>query len=921
MRVGFDVLGEVSARVGDVAVDPGPARQRSVLVALLVDAGRAVPGGDLVRRVWGEDVPPRAGGALRSYVSRLRGAFADAEDFRIDHTSYGYVCRVPEHAVDLHVFRDLVARARAAADDREASGLFAEAFGLWRGEPFAHLGSPWLDEVRAVLEVERLAARLDQFDVELRRGRHDALLAPLAAEVAAHPLDERLAGQYLLALHRAGRQADALAHYQRVRATLADEIGVDPGPALRELHGRILRGDPPPRVDADRPAPRQLPLAPRLFTGRARELAEITEALSGGGVAAIVGPGGVGKTWLALQWAHQHLDRFPDGQLHVNLRGYTQDGERTSPEAAVRGFLDALGVAPGAVPADPDAQASLYRTLVAGKRVLVVLDNARDSAQVSTLLPGGSSAAVLVTSRDRLGGLVTAHGAGVVPVDVLDDEAAQRLLTRHLGRDRLAGEPDATAELLGFAGGLPLALGILAAHLAVRPGLATRWLVEGLRDADARLDVLDAGDITANMRAVFASSLRALRPEAADAFRALGLVELPDVGAHAAAALFGTTPNAARVLLRELESAHLLQQHVPGRYRMHDLVRLYAAEQDHPDPSAARRRLVDFYLHTALVADRLLDPHRPTVPTEPVDAATALPLPDLAAAMRWFEQEHACLLAVQRCAADQRWHDKAWQLAWAVNTVHRRTGHSRDNLAVWRIGVEAAEASGEKSRQAVAHRFLGQILAALREPAAALTHLDTSLALAEELGDLRAQAHSHYALTQSLEQLDHVDRALAHAIETWRIYQELDAPVERAHSLNSLGWCHARAGDLEQARRCCEQALAAHEELGSEVGVAATLDSLGYIAERSGEHDVAAGRYHAAAAVHERLGNATELADLLERLGETEVRRGCPEEAHAAWVRALELYRAQQLFEKAARIGRRLAPAVVTSGTPAPPTA
>lgn len=888
MSVAVSLLGEVTATVDGVPVDPGPARQRCVLVALLVDAGAAVTADELVERVWGDAPPVRALGTLRSYLSRLRGALGG----RIDNTPFGYVCRVDRASVDLHRFRDLVARARAA-DDEQAADLFDTAFALWHGEPFATLDSPWLTRVRAVLAEEWRTARLDHVDVELRLGRHTRLLAGLADDVAAHPLDERLAGQYLLALYRSGQQAAALEHYHRFQRRLADELGVDPGPALRELHGRLGASEP------ERPVPRQLPLAPRTFTARDKELAELTTALARGGVVTVVGQGGAGKTWLALRWAHEHAGSFPDGQLYADLRGWSGDGVPVEPGAVVRGFLDALGVPAAAVPADPDARVALYRNLVADKRVLVLLDNARDSAQVADLLPGGTSS-VVVTSRDRMADLPGAH---TCPLDVLPDHEAECLLAGHLGHERLAADPGATAALLSVAGGLPLALGVLAAQLTVRPELGVRWLADELHDIGARLDVLDDGDLVNGLRAVIATSLTALRPDAARAFRALGLVDLPDVTVPAAAALFGVSASAARSLLRALESAHLLQQYVPGRYRMHDLVRLYSAELGHDDAQAARRGLVDFHVHTALAADRLLDPHRPTVEPMPVDPALALPHEDLEAALRWFRDEHLCVLAVQRCAVEHGWHTEAWRLAWAVNTAQRRRGDWQENLAAWQVGVAAAQ--DEPARLAVAHRFVGLALVRLSRPREALEHLDRSLRLAEGLGDLRGQAHSHYALTQTLDAIGELDRALTHAARTHRIYEDLDAPVERAHSLNSLGWCHARLGDLAEAERLCARALELHRESGSALGIASSLDSLGYIADHAGRHEEATRYYRESAEVHERAGDVATLVEVLTRLGDALHASGRPADADRAWARAVELCRAQHRVDEADRIEQR----------------
>ncbi|UMP00028.1 AfsR/SARP family transcriptional regulator [Amycolatopsis sp. EV170708-02-1] len=904
MSMVIRLLGEVSAAVGGHEVDLGPARQRCVLAVLAFEAGDPVTGDELIERVWGEHAPVRAAGTLRSYLSRLRAALDRVPDVRIERTPFGYVCRVDREAVDVHRFRELVGQARGADSDEQAAGLFGSAFMLWRGEPFASLDSPWLAQIRAALAVERFTARLDHIDVELRLGRDALVLPALAEEVAAHPLDERLAAQYLLAMYRSGQQAEALEHYQRFRRDLADQLGVDPGPALRELHSRVLSADPAlRRAETPRPTPRQLPLAPRTFTGRHRKLEELTTTLSApGGVVAIVGQGGVGKTWLALRWAHQHTGLFPDGQLYADLRGWSQDEMPVTHTTVVRRFLDALGVPTAAVPDDPAAQVTLYRSLLADKRMLVLLDNARDSAQVSALLPGGDSS-VVVTSRDSLVGLVVAHGLHLCPLEVLDTAEAERLLESHLGRDRLADDRAATDVLLEVAAGLPLALGVLAAQLAVRPKLGIRWLAAKLHDSGARLDVLDYGGLTEGLRAVFAASTKALRDDEERMFRLLGTFDLPDFTVHSAAALSGGTHEAAQSLLEALESTHLLEQHVHGRYRMHDLVRLYAAELGHEDTFEAGRRLVDFYLHTALSADRMLHPYRPGTEAATPDPAIALPHQDQDSALRWFQDERLCIPAVQRHAFGQGLHTDSWRLAWAVTTAQRRQADWQENAEIWKTGVAAA--GGDPERLAVAHRFLGLALARLGGTQEALEHLERSLSLAEKLGDQRGQAHSHYALTQTLELAGELDQALTHANRTCQIYEDLDAPAEQAHSLNSLGWCHARTGDFDEGERLCARSLELHRDMNNDLGIASASDSLGYIAYHAGRHHEATQHYETAARVHERLGDMVVLADVLARLSDALHANGDTTEAARVRTRAVELFHAQHRIEEANRAENR----------------
>jgi hypothetical protein len=622
--------------------------------------------------------------------------------------STGYRLTVDEQAVDVHRFRDLTRRTRDTECDDDAIALAERALSLWRGEPFGALDHPWFTAQRASLARQRHATRLDLTDRRLRRGDHAALLADLADEAATHAWDERIAGQLMLALHRSGRPSEALQTYQHIRRRLADELGTDPCAALQELHQRILTADPalattsvgtpqttttatvvtPPVTHPV--VPRQLPAPPAPFVGRRAELDHLTTTLLTGGpgsaanpaVCVVSGVGGVGKTWLALHWAHHNAERFPDGQLHVNLRGFDPSGEPLTPQAVLHGFLTALGVDADAVPTDLDARTGLYRSLLADRRMLVVADNAADTTQVTPLLPAGPSCAVLVTSRNRLPGLATAHGAHLVSLDVMSECEARALQLRHLDGLRLGTEPAAAADLLSVCAGLPLALSITAARAAQHPTFPLAGLAGELRETHHRLDALDAGDPHANLRTVLSWSCHALDPRARRVFALLGLAEGPDVGLPAAAALTGLTVGQTRGVLRTLENASLVRQHAPGRYRMHDLVGLHAAEQAEQQlttdaRTSAARRLVDFYLHTASAADHLMYPHREVVRLDPPsDGHRPQPLADTAAALRWFDTERACLAATVELARARRWHTAVWQLARLVETflyLHHRT--------------------------------------------------------------------------------------------------------------------------------------------------------------------------------------------------------------------------------------------------------
>lgn len=479
MAVEFGTLGEVLAQVDGAGLDLGHARQRCVLAVLLVKANRMVTTDQLVDRVWGERAPRRARHALYSYLSRLRRVLDAVPEVDVARVSGGYVLRVDAEAVDLHLFRVLVARARDAGDGPQALDLYERALRLWRGEPFKGSTSRWLASVADRLLEERFSAEVQRNEVALHLGMHARLPAELATASAARPFDERLAAQYVLALYRCGRQADALAHFRAFRDRLVDEVGVEPGEELQHLHRRILAAQVTSTTPlaAGEPVPRQLPAASPWFVARTRELDRLDTALDEAvGLVVVTGTGGTGKTSLALHWAHKRAERFPGGQLYVNLRGFDGAGGPLPPEDALQGFVEALGGARERIPATLDARAALYRSLLAGRQALVVLDNAYDTDQVRPLLPGDAKSVAVVTSRGRMAGLVAREGAVPITLGALAGPEAVALLTRRLGRDRVAAEPEAVAELVEHAARIPLALAVVAERAVSNPSSSLRAL-------------------------------------------------------------------------------------------------------------------------------------------------------------------------------------------------------------------------------------------------------------------------------------------------------------------------------------------------------------------------------------------------------------------------------------------------------------
>lgn len=900
----FRLLGDVQVWRDGCLVEAGSARQLCVLAVLVTEANRPVAADELLDAVWGEHLPANPRRTMHGYLSRLRKLLAP--EVAITRSTGGYALRTRPESVDVSRFRVLAVTARAQADDAGALTLLDRALALWRDEPFANLDAPRLNDLRVTLEEEHRGALLDRDDIRLRLGRHRELLTELPARVAAHPHDERLAGQLMLALYRAGGQAAALDHYHRFRLRLK-EVSAKPGRTLRELHQRMLRGDPDLDVpEANHHAPRQLLPPPSGFVGRVGELRALTRMFRSQGqhtgtvvISAIGGVGGIGKTTLALRWAHEHADMFPDGQLYLDLQGFGPSGAPLTTTAACRELLSALGVPPAAVPAALDAQTALYRSVLKDKRILVVLDNAVDAAQVLPLLPGDPAPTVLVTSRRQLTGLVVAHGARSLSLDMLDEQAARELLTEQVGPARCSAEPDAVEALLRRCGGLPLALRIVAAR-AARSGVPLTELAAEL----------GADDTAENATAVFSWTYRGLAGDTAWMFRMLGLAVGIGITVHAAASVAGVSVARTRRLLRELSAAHLAQEGPAGRYHMHDLVRQYAAnlalkEESPPERSAAERRLVAHYLHTAHAADRQLYVHRPPIVLDPPEiGAVVQRLKDRAAALTWFDDNHGCLLAAQRLAEERGWDDSVWRLAWATTVFHWRRGQIHDHMTMWQAGLAAAQRLRDPVALGHGYRLVGHALGQAGRRAEADTHLRRALTLGEQTSDDFGQAHTEQLLAWLCDKSERHEEALRHAIRALRLAERLGNPVWTAIALDAVGWQNAQLGRHHVARVYSRHALVAHRAHRHVEGEADALTSLAHIAHRTGKLTSALRQYHQALGLRRRLGDAYAEADTLEQLGRVRLDLGQRADACRLWRRAVELYEVQRRTAEAERVRR-----------------
>jgi DNA-binding SARP family transcriptional activator len=916
VSVEFRVLGPLEAAVGGAAVDLGGPRQRAVLALLLAGAGQVVGLAALVDALWGGLPPPDATRTARAYVHRLRKVLP--EDAVLTRPP-GYLLRPEPGLLDAARFETLAAAGSAelaAGRPGTAADWLSAALALWRGEAYGEFGDvPALRAEGARLAGLRLAALADRIEADLARGGGAGLVAELDELTRAYPGHERLWGQLLRALYRAGRRSEAAEAYERARARLVEESGLEPSPALVELHRQVLADDPAllgpvpaaPTATATAPAagpgvrPAQLPAATAGFAGRQQALAELDRALAGAAavvISAVSGTAGVGKTALAVHWAHQVADRFPAGQLYVNLRGFAPGGQVLGAAEAVRGFLDALGVPADRIPAGLDEQAALYRATVAGRRLLVVLDNARDAEQVRPLLPGTPTAFVVITSRNQLAGLVATDGARPVRLEPLSAVEARELLTARLGADRPAAEPAAVAEIVDRCARLPLALSITAARAALHPGFPLATLAAELAEAEGRFDALDAGEAAHSVRAAFSWSYEALTPAAAELFRLLGLHPGPDIGAAAAASLAGRSVSAVRPLLAELTAAGLLGEPAPGRWTCHDLLRAYATEEcARVDPAAARDaatdRMLDHYTHAALAADHHIDPSRDPSPwpvPEPRVGAAALTFDGADPARGWLGTELPLLLAALRLAADTRRDAHTWHLAWALTTHLNLSNRWDDLLTAREAALVAAQRHGDPAVVGSGHRILASAHLLLGQPAQARAHHERALELALRHGDVLSQARSHVQLASLCEAEAELPRALEHARQALAGYERLGHEPGMATSYNQVGWLHVLSGDHQAAIDYCQRALPLTQRHGNRYHEALTWDSLGYAHHHLKAYAAAVDCYGQALALYRQIGYASTEADTLDRLGDTHLAAGDPAAARTAWLRAVDIY-------------------------------
>ncbi|MFL6160608.1 MAG: AfsR/SARP family transcriptional regulator [Jatrophihabitantaceae bacterium] len=924
----FDVLGPLRVWRGDVALPLGPVQRRVVLAVLLLQRNRAIGRQQVIDAVWGRAQPSHAVNLVQRHVSGLRMMLEPQRSARssselLTWTGSGYLFKAPPGSLDLDVFDNRLATARAARAVGELAKAAAElhaALQLWRGPVCDGLSSPLLDAQRERLSERHISALEERIDLDLNLGNHQEVIAELRHLIAEHPLRERLRGLLMSALYRSGRQADALAAYQDARNHLREELGVEPAVALQRLQRQILAADPvlepaspakrdsleiepsPPSMVPPRRVPAQLPHGLAGFVGREAELDQLTALLPelGGApastvvITAIAGMAGVGKTALAVHWGHQCREHFPDGQLYVNLRGFDPAGSPMRPSEAITHLLAALQVAPEDIPDSLEEQAALYRSRTANRRVLIVLDNARDAEQVRPMLPGTAGSMVVITSRNDLTSLAAVDGAFTLTVDLLSPAEARGLLSRRLGERRVEQEPEAIESIIASCDRLPLALSIVAARAMRTPRYPLAALADQLRRTPGALDALDGGDHAANVRAVFSWSYQQLSQPAARLLRVLGLHPGPDISPVTMASMSGMVAAEREAALLELLRANLVSEPTPGRFALHDLLRAFAAEQAERQDSAdsrieAVRAMLDHYLQTALRADQLLDTNRAeTVRLLPfATPPDQEPLADLSEALAWFGAEWQALSAALRLSARLGFDDHAWRLASSLASFLDRRGHWRESVELQQIALAAAVRIGDIGAQAVSHSSLADVCIRLGDYSDAQHHLLRCLQLYRLVGDRAGQAEVERSVTRLLGRQGKYGEALPHARQASDLFSELGQRAGEARAMNSMGWFNIELGRLAEGLRLCQQALNLQRLINDRFGQADTLDSLGRAHHLLGEFEQAATCYQQATELYREFGDRYHEASARAALGDSYQAGGFPDQARECWLTAL----------------------------------
>ncbi len=872
----------------------GPPKQRALLCALALSANESVARDRLVDALWGEYVPLTAGESLYIHVRGLRAVLepdrAPRSSRLLVSVGAAYKLRLDPRQVDALRFAEQVKRARRLIADAEhaaALALLDETLSLWRGTPLAGVSGSFAEIQRTRFSELRLTALEDRADALLSLGRHIDVVTELSGLAKEFPLRERLRTLLMTALYRYGRQAEALAVFQDARRTLIEQLGVEPGPELRGCHERILRADPELRAPSEAHefahplSPRQLPRDARLFVGRDTELRKLAalvreqESRGQQTLVSISGMAGVGKTALAVHFALRIADRFPDGQLFVNLHGFDGTMAPMQPTDVLAGWLRSLGVDSALIPAQLAQRTVLFRSLLAGKRVLVVLDNAISAEQVRPLLPGAASCLILITSRNRLGGLVAREGASVISLDVLDHPETLDLLQGVVGNERIGEEPDAAAELARLSGGLPLAVRIAGARVAVRD---RRSLADTVRELVERIHRLDAfavqeDDESSAMRPVFSWSYLSLDQPTARMFRLLGLHTGPDITPEIAGALAGTDAHAARHLLDLLVDGHLLEETVHGTYRFHDLVRHYAAELAEEIPEAERtgaiERVLGYYMNAAQSACRVLGPHRTSSPLCLVDhEAPSVVFDTYEQALGWCDTNFSNLMeAIQR--ASELGHE---EFSWNMSLTLWDFFFLRKPWTAWieshRTALAAARRKENRRAEAWVLHNLAFAYRDLRQPERALEHFGEAFRIRTTIGDHEGRSWSLTGLGLTLCDLNRHREAVPILRKALLAFSSLQNRFGENAARIYLGDAYRESGHAAEALECARKSLREFTEIGDQIGVGYSLHAIGEAYREMGMRDAAVAHLEKALARRREAGDRWGEGVALHSLGD-----------------------------------------------------
>jgi DNA-binding SARP family transcriptional activator/tetratricopeptide (TPR) repeat protein len=920
----YEALGPLTLHVNGQEPLVVGGRDGVVLSVLLLNAGRVVTSEYLIDAVWGDKPPRSARAQVHGCTFRLRRLLSEGT---LRTSSTGYRLQVAEGEFDVTIFERIIAEGRAAiGQGKLASGrqFMRQGLALWRGPAFATVTSPVVRAEAVGLDELRLAMWEECIETELRMGGGRELVGELTTLADLYPLREELRRQLMVALYRAGRQADALAAYRQARADLAEELGVEPSQRLNDVHDRVLRGDvgllgPESLLAVITPsqqresstldsllAPRhataalqaaQLPVDVRGFVGRGEELALLDSILAAeqqtgqteAAIAVITGTAGVGKTTLAVHWAHRMRDQFPDGQLYGDMRGFDPNGMMVNAAEAIQDFLYALGMAGQQVPAGLAAQAALYRSLLAGRRVLVVLDNVSHVDQTRPLLPGSPGCAALVTSRDRLMGLVAREGASLVSLDLVSTAEARRQLAARLGSARVAAEPEAVDQIICCCARLPLALAIAAARAVAQPDFPLAVLARDLVGIRHSLDALDQGDAAIDIRATFSCSYRTLSPEAARMFRLFALYPGTHLTREAAASLAGLSRTSVSQVLAELSRAHLITEHASGKFDFHGLLWAYAMELVHAvdpgsDREAAMHRMFDHYLRAAYDAAMLIDPHRSTFTLAgPLPGVQFAQFASRDEAFAWFAAERPTLLAIIQQAARMGFDAHSWQIAWALadDLFFRADWHGL--TVAHRAALDAATRLGDPVGMAHAHRGLAGAATSVGQSDDAYGHLRQALSLFQQAGRSVDEAHILRNLGLVMRKAGRFTEALELLVRALELCQAAGSRPGYARTLNGIGSLRAMLGDYQQALIDCQQALCLFEDLDDIRAQGEALHVIGYCHHHSGHYSQAASCYQQALDRYRRIGDRSYAAQGLIGMGEVYIAAGAFNAARAIW--------------------------------------